>query len=166
MNYPDQILVIDDYLISEDCEHACDLFESTPVVNKQKDGWYGRVKWPKYSQDLENKLNFRRTKICQEHFGFKFKIINLNMTFWTEGHEMIPHSDYGGRAEYMNREFASIIYLNDDYDGGELYIPELNFEIKPKKGQLLCFRGGKMLHGVRKVTRGQRLTSICWFEVV
>ena len=33
-----------------------------------------------------------------------------------------------------HRDFAGIVYLNDDYDGGELYFTGLDIAIKPKRG--------------------------------
>mgnify|MGYP003350451936 CR=1 FL=1 len=162
------ILILDDYLSSNECDELVTLYENTKLPDTSKDFsvWSGRVKWPIYPKYLDNKLNAERTRVCEEYFGKKFKLLNPNMTFWKEGHEMSPHSDYGGVNEFPEREYASIIYLKDDFEGGELYIPELNFENKPKKGQLVCFQGGKMMHGVRMVTKGTRLTHICWFEVL
>lgn len=47
---------------------------------------------------------------------------------------------------------ATLLYLNDDYEGGELYFPNQNFEIKPTAKSLLVFKGGgEYLHGVRQV---------------
>ena len=99
----------------------------------------------------------------REFFNKKFEIDNLHLMVWNVGHKMRPHSDYGGQNEFPNRDYASIIYLNDDYEGGDLVIPKIKFVNKPKKGQLVTFAGGKLLHGVTKITKGKRYTSICWF---
>lgn len=54
---------------------------------------------------------------------------------------------------------ATLLYLNDDYDGGELYFPNQNFEIKPESGSLLVFNGGgENLHGVKQ-THGDSYSS-------
>lgn len=37
------------------------------------------------------------------------------------------------------RHFTIILYLNDNFDGGETYFPYLNKKIKPKKGKALIF---------------------------
>jgi predicted 2-oxoglutarate/Fe(II)-dependent dioxygenase YbiX len=161
------ILIRDNYLTPYECDQLVDLFEKTPFPKNQTDGlWYQRVKWPILSDYFHQKLIVERTKISEEFFEQKLEIDNPNMTLWNAGHEMIPHSDYGTSNEFSHREYASIIYLNDDFDGGELYIPELSFENKPKKGQLVCFQGGKLYHGVKMITRGFRLTHICWFKVL
>jgi hypothetical protein len=36
---------------------------------------------------------------------------------------------------------SNLIYLNDDYEGGELFFPHHNFKIKPKPGMLVSFPG-------------------------
>jgi len=52
-------------------------------------------------------------------------------------------------------QFASIIYLNDDYVDGEIFFEKLNFQIKPPSGSLLIFPGSSEYHhGVRTVGDG------------
>jgi len=52
-------------------------------------------------------------------------------------------------------QFASIIYLNDDYIDGEIFFEKLNFQIKPPSGSLLIFPGSSEYHhGVRTVGDG------------
>ena len=51
--------------------------------------------------------------------------------------------------------YATIIYLNDDYAGGELFFSEKNLELRPKPGTLVVFPGTKEFnHGVRHVESG------------
>jgi hypothetical protein len=46
---------------------------------------------------------------------------------------------------------ASLIYINDNYDGGELYFPDRNINIKPKPRTLIMFPGNdNYVHGVSK----------------
>jgi hypothetical protein len=69
-----------------------------------------------------------------------------------EGVGLDEHVD----AEYDSRiKFAVVMYINDDFTGGELYFPLKGIEIKPKAGSCLIFDTGKeFLHGVRKVGPG------------
>jgi hypothetical protein len=48
---------------------------------------------------------------------------------------MNPHFDSASNKTI----FTSIIYLNDDYEGGELYFPRFDLTIKPKQGDVLVF---------------------------
>ena len=62
------------------------------------------------------------------------------------------------------REWASVIYLNSDFDGGEIYFSEgSDLSIyKPVIGSLVFFEGRRW-HGVRAVTQGVRYTSPGWY---
>lgn len=62
--------------------------------------------------------------------------------------------------------YSSILYLNDDYQGGEIEFKD-NKSIKPTAGELVYFVGdGETEHGVRKVISGERhaLVSFYWDE--
>jgi hypothetical protein len=67
---------------------------------------------------------------------------------------------------FTNKAFTSIIYLNDDYQGGELYFPQHNsFQIKPKKGTMLIFSGTiDNMHGIKEVTGGTRYTHVTFWS--
>jgi|688.fasta_scaffold36939_4 hypothetical protein len=55
--------------------------------------------------------------------------------------------------------YSALIYLNDDYEGGELCFPLHGIEIKPKPGTLIMFPGNCMyLHEVKEVVSGHRYT--------
>jgi hypothetical protein len=76
---------------------------------------------------------------------------------------MRPHADNanpdGSLHAMAYRDFAGIVYLNDDYQGGEFYLTALDLVIKPKKGMLLAFTAGfEHEHGVTRVEGRQRLT--------
>jgi len=67
---------------------------------------------------------------------------------------------------FTNKSFTSIIYLNDDYEGGELHFPQHGgFEIKPKKGTMLIFSGTiDNMHGIKEVTKGTRYTHVTFWS--
>ena len=61
---------------------------------------------------------------------------------------------------------SSILYLNDDYQGGEIEFKDSKL-IKPTAGELVYFVGdGETEHGVRRVISGERhaLVSFYWDE--
>ena len=53
-------------------------------------------------------------------------------------------------------------YINDDYEGGELYLSlRSTLAVKPKRGMLVAFTGGfHHEHAVLKVRSGTRLTML------
>lgn len=82
---------------------------------------------------------------------------------WPVGYELEPHADSenpGGDAHpFPWRDFACVIYLNTDYEGGTIYFPNQGIELKPAPGTAVLFPGTlRYLHGVRPITRGMRYT--------
>jgi hypothetical protein len=51
--------------------------------------------------------------------------------------------------------WGAIIYLNDNYSGGEIDYPDLNFMVKPKKGSMIV-HSATFLHHVLPVIEGTR----------
>lgn len=87
----------------------------------------------------------------------------INFARWPVGYELQPHADAenpdGAPHPFPWRALAAVLYLNDDYGGGQIYFPNFGLELKPKPGTLVVFPGTlKYLHGVRAVTSGMRHT--------
>jgi hypothetical protein len=69
-----------------------------------------------------------------------------------EGVKLHAHTDQDTDPSIV---YASIIYLNDDYAGGELFFDNIGLTMKPKAGTLVLFPGTeKFHHGVTPVEKG------------
>jgi hypothetical protein len=69
-----------------------------------------------------------------------------------EGVELKSHTD---QHTDPSIKYATILYLNDDYVGGELVFEKNGLEIKPEKRSLLIFPGNdEFEHGVKHVGKG------------
>ena len=69
--------------------------------------------------------------------------------------QKIPYHPYERFLEAGNANISAVLYLNDNYKGGEFYI--LDKEYYAEKGSIIVFPSGFMYpHGVRKVTEGER----------
>ena len=55
-----------------------------------------------------------------------------------------------------------VFALNDDYGGGELYLPEYGLKIKPKVNTVVIFPG-ILSHQVLEITKGSRMAVITFF---
>lgn len=71
--------------------------------------------------------------------------------------EMFIHIDNQGHME-SPIIWGSVIYLNDDYEGGEIYYPDYNYWYKPKAGSM-AMHTGNTRHGVKKVISGDRFCA-------
>jgi hypothetical protein len=73
------------------------------------------------------------------------------------GDSMPVHWDRGPYEENNTVLHGVVVYLNDNYEGGEIYYPEKNIAIKPKKFSLVMHPGNEEYkHGVREVINGDR----------
>lgn len=62
-----------------------------------------------------------------------------------------------------DRDISMVLYLNDDYEGGDFIFPDLKVRVRPEPGMLVCFPSNHHYkHGVEPVTRGQRYSIVCW----
>ena len=80
---------------------------------------------------------------------------------WMEGYRQEPHADKqlqnGEPNDFPWYDLAGLFYLNDDYEGGELYFPDQGIEFKPKPGAAYFFPGDiGYSHGVKEITSGIR----------
>ncbi|UGQ48234.1 2OG-Fe(II) oxygenase [Massilia endophytica] len=92
----------------------------------------------------------------------------IQLVRWPEGMHMDAHCDAahadGAPHSSPHRNFASIVYLNDDYEGGEFYLTALDVVIKPKAGALVAFTSGwHHEHAVLKVRSGTRFTMPAFY---
>lgn len=54
-------------------------------------------------------------------------------------HGMGPHVDRNIENTNNTMDWTCLIYLNDEYDGGELYFDDLGIKIKPTAGSIIFF---------------------------
>lgn len=87
-----------------------------------------------------------------------------SINVYLDGEELPKHND--GDSLIIStpngnpkREISSILYLNEDFEGGEVYFPNQGVVLKPKPGMLVLFPStNKFIHSVSKVTSGARYT--------
>lgn len=84
---------------------------------------------------------------------------------WLPGQFQHPHADKelhigedrGKPNDFPYYDIAGLFYLNDDYEGGELYFPDQGIQFKPKAGSAYFFPGDmNYIHGVTEITSGIR----------
>lgn len=67
----------------------------------------------------------------------------------------------------MDRDLSLLIYLNDDFSGGELEFPSRNRTIRPQAGMLVAFPSDhRFAHAVSPVVSGQRYAIVSWAATV
>ena len=64
-------------------------------------------------------------------------LMPLSISKYSTGKSMGPHVDDYGDGE--NPNISVVLYLNDNYDGGEIYFKEQDIKIKPEAGSIVIF---------------------------
>lgn len=82
-----------------------------------------------------------------------------------------PHADAeqcidGVWKRVTNRHITMLLYLDENYTGGELTFPDYGITMNPKIGQLLVFPSNRWyIHGVEPLVGGNRRVLVCWLTV-
>jgi hypothetical protein len=164
-----------DFAIRSDCAAVIEAFERCRARHSRRigDGFFDhRVLWINSFPKAENATRhilqtwrYGATDIVSRHVGKRLYSDTIQVVSW-DGQEMPPHQDDrhpdGSPHNTPWREWAGIIYLNDAFDGGEIYFPDEGSSYKPVAGSLILFEGHQW-HGVRAVARGRRYTAPSWF---
>jgi predicted 2-oxoglutarate/Fe(II)-dependent dioxygenase YbiX len=87
---------------------------------------------------------------------------------YREGGEYLPHADaYNWDAptkawrRVCDRDYSMIIYLNDDFEGGELEFKYLGHVVRPKAGLLIAFPSDwRYAHAARPVAAGEKFALV------
>jgi hypothetical protein len=87
-------------------------------------------------------------------FNNKLKVMNPTK-FKIQSY--IPSINVNDKLHTHPQAWTSIVFLNDDFEGGELIID--NCIIKPKKNQLILFTGN-LPHVVAPIISGERFTLV------
>lgn len=87
---------------------------------------------------------------------------NIDLRVYATGKELGLHTDTNNDGPVTHHSL--VIYLNDDYEGGELYFSEQDLKIKPEAGSIVAFPA-TTLHRSLPVTKGEKWHSPCfWYE--
>lgn len=91
----------------------------------------------------------------KDHYDLQMSIMPIRI--WEKGSYMGPHCDsYDGNLDIA---FSIVMYLNEDYAGGEIGFPNHDVLLKPKSGSLLIFPSQEpFLHQVHTLESGSRYT--------
>lgn len=94
---------------------------------------------------------------------------SLQLMRLSDGEDQKLHADNadlirGGGGVAPWRQYASLIYLNDNFSGGQTFFENFGIEIQPSEGDLLMFScDAEHAHGVRPVSGATRRTLISFW---
>lgn len=166
--------------------------EQTAVSSFAEDAPAQGVEWV-INKEIRDTHHLHQTKaIAQKHRSILEAGINsfiepfydvkirdwepLQLLHYGKGGHYIPHvdaetlyTDEDGLELWektLDRDLSVVYFLNEDFDGGELFFPKLDLLIRPEAGGVVCFPSDhNYIHGVKPVTAGRRYTLVTWMRV-
>lgn len=112
----------------------------------------------------------RCEELVEHHYSVECNAHSIDFLHYPSGTHYWPHVDgqyVEGtfvRRSNVNRDITCVVYLNDDYEGGEIRFPFFDIRKRPNKGDVLMYPGSwQYLHGVDKV-KGVRYAIVIWFH--
>jgi predicted 2-oxoglutarate/Fe(II)-dependent dioxygenase YbiX len=178
---PCRFFVQHGFLTPEQCDVLIDFHvRTTDKRPRTGKGFFdGRVTWFPFIPDDEPAKAIMRNarteaiRLIREFYDIAHPMYgdSVQINDWPEGMGMPAHYDRRHPDKHEQhpmpwREYAGVVYLNDDYYGGELYINSANppIVLKPVKGMIVIFGGGDgFMHGVHPPYGKTRYTMPCWF---
>ena len=90
----------------------------------------------------------------------------FRLNHYAEGGFMKNHVDNIYRShgqQYGYPHLTSLLFLNDNYEGGEFVMLDDTYKAKVKQGSVIVFPSNFMYdHEVKKVTKGNRYSVMTW----
>ena len=75
------------------------------------------------------------------------------------------YSDHYDSSTDIGRAVSALVYLNDDYEGGELEFPNFGIKIKPQAGMMILFPSNYAYrHRAHPVTKGTKYALVTWLR--
>lgn len=106
---------------------------------------------------IQNEINAILSKDIYEYTGFN--TIYRSVT----GQSMNTHHDGGLGAKF---KYGVVLYLNDEYSGGEIFYPHIGIEYKPEACSLVLHPAHEAYrHGVKEVSFGTRYSMTTFLKL-
>lgn len=184
---PDNIVALEDFMTEEELvrlnsfirnnenwDYTETHYNENGTVTYDADYWADRVAtYPTIQKSdpeipkLIEKMVARLKVEVDKFFNVDANPTSPAMVRWLPGQLQMPHADKelhtgpdaGKPNDFPYYDLAGLFYINDDYEGGELYFPNQGIQFKPKAGAAYFFPGDmNYIHGVTEIKSGIRYT--------
>jgi hypothetical protein len=190
-NISNKIFIIKDFIDNETCTFLIDAINNYAIEDPKRPGFKIALNLNTHSAinlidktpllppstDKEYQLAIDKTTAIinkmidtiSEFYNIEYTLKTFCYTEMYKGTSNRVHADnryVSENGEIKNRpteveDRSVLLYLNNNYEGGEIYFPRLNIKIKPKPGTLIFFEGNEdTAHGVKEITDGCRINFI------
>jgi len=173
-----RILVSENTLSLKECTFLIDLYDRYSELSNRRD--YSRPLLHYYMlRDVDRESAswvYGVTLRCKEKIEADLRtpqlfVESVFLACLLSGDSHIPHADNERREHGRwlpnhtpQRDYTGLVYLNDNFAGGELVFPDRDVVIIPKPGLFVGFPSNrKFVHAVPNVLSGKRYSLPVWF---
>jgi len=151
------IIEQDNFIDKNECESLINFYRSYfPAYGRHFAGTQLIDLW-----HLKNKFEF--INALSKKFMDHIRPINDKVVIdYFEIVQRFPNTSMNGHFDFAHQKYTSVIYLNDDYEGGETIIENKKFT--PKTGKIITFEGPKMFHGISMIEKTSRFAMPIWYK--
>ena len=148
-----EYFVLPKFISYEDCDSLIEFINSLPEDDfiQKRDG---RLTIANADYETSNDFLNKYTPKVQALLGKDHQIRTFFLAVYPVGAGILPHVDEP--EEELKDDMGVVYFLNDDFTGGEIYLPDWNFTYVPRKGDAVFFPINRYMHGVKPVTEGVR----------
>ena len=180
-----EIRLVDDFLTDKECEYIINLatpeFQKSALMAEEDIVGYGRTSYTANFHIFPNDevlMNIRKKaseliKLPEGHFEY-FQCVSYNPNQEYQSHyDTFDENTKRGRKEIETRgqrKYTMLAYLNDDFEGGSTYFPNVDLLVQPKKRRVVIFNNlnqqGQIIpsafHAGLPVTTGRKYAINIW----
>ena len=159
------IILVENFIEEQDMKHFIDKHDMQDLAN------LGRLKTAvslPFDQDTLNIVNKYVEKI-RDIIGRKDIYISAAIIARSlPGGSIALHTDVEDEDDLETYKLSGVIYLNDDFIGGDIVFPNFPYRYSPKGGDLVLFnsQGEKYFHLVEDISSGKRYAMPIWMTDV
>ena len=118
-----------------------------------------------YYKDIKSCFEYACRKYSQEFHLFSVQhMTDFRINRYSQGGFMSSHVDnihHSHGQQYGHPQVSALLYLNDDYVGGEFYVAGKLFD--PERGSAIIFPSNFMFpHEAKTVNEGMRWSIVTW----
>ena len=147
-------LITDNFLSKKECDFLINFYKS-----EEKNSFLFRDVYPLKLNLKNSTINFLIKKLESISKLFSCKLDYSQIVKWPVGSKQDLHFD---KAE-KETLFSSIVYLNENFEGGQTYYED-GTSIQPILGRSLFFNGVYYKHGVKEVKKNIRYVIATWYQ--
>ena len=149
------IKVFENFVTDDDCNYLINFLDSTQD-SYGRDNDIRKISLRPESEKIKNILLKVLDKAKKDFNKNDLFITSYMISSYDPGYSMGLHVDTEDMREC--NKISMVLYLNNDFKGGDIIFPMINFKHSPKAKELVCFLSElrENAHGVETIESGKR----------